>query len=150
MKDPKKSNVILLAEDDEDDYFFTKDALRESRLPYELLRVKDGEELMAYLLRQGSYRNAQESPRPGIVLLDLNMPKKDGRVALKEIKSNPKLCQIPVVVLATSQVEGDVASSYDLGANSFIRKRTSLVEFIHALQVLNEYWFGVVELPRSP
>ncbi len=150
MKNPKRPPVILLAEDDQEDYIFTKDALRETRLPHELQRVKDGEELMAYLLRQGSYGNPRQAPRPEIVLLDLNMPKKDGRVALKEIKLNPDLCQIPVVVLTTSQANEDIARSYDLGANSVIRKRGSFGELVQALNIFEEYWFGVVELPHTP
>lgn len=142
-----KPIVILLAEDDEDDYLLIKDALKESRLVNDIYWVKDGEELMDYLLRQGEYEDARKSPRPYLILLDLNMPKKDGREALKEIKAHPALRHIPVVILTTSKSEEDILRSYDLGVNSYIRKPVQFNEFVETVKTLGKYWFEIVELP---
>src|SRR5579859_6477247 len=109
--------TILIADDDADDRLMINDALQESRLANDLRFVKDGEELMAYLQRTGVYKDLEKSPRPGIILLDLNMPKKDGREALKEIKADPKIRGIPIVVLTTSRAEEDVYRTYDLGVS---------------------------------
>ncbi|MGZ3706405.1 MAG: response regulator, partial [Bdellovibrionota bacterium] len=110
---------ILVADDDADDRLMIRDALTENRLANGLNFVTDGEELMDYLLRKGKYSDPTNSPRPGLILLDLNMPRKDGREALKEIKANPNLRGIPVVVLTTSKAEEDVYRTYNLGVNSF-------------------------------
>ena len=115
--------IILLADDDEEDRMLTRDALHESRLANQLRFVENGEELMDYLKRRGAWSDPSSSPRPGLILLDLNMPKKDGREALKEIKADPDLRRIPIVVLTTSKEEEDIYRTYDLGANSFITKR---------------------------
>jgi len=139
--------TILLAEDDEDDYLLTIDALRAACLINDLHWVKDGEELMDYLLRRGSFRDLRTSPRPGLILLDLNMPRKGGREALEEIKSNPDLRRIPVVILTTSKAEEDIIRSYDLGVNSFIKKPVSFHQFVEAIKVLGQYWLEIVELP---
>lgn len=147
MAAAKKPVVILLAEDDDDDYLLTKEAFEESHLLNQLIRVKDGEELMDYLLRRGVFQNPDHSPWPKIILLDLNMPKKDGREALKEIKSNAVLRRIPVVVLTTSKVEEGIILSYNLGVNSFIRKPVSFQQFVEVTKVFKQYWFEVVELP---
>ncbi len=149
LNKPKKPALILYAEDDEDDFLLVKDAFQESGLDTELRHVKDGEELMDYLLHQGSYQNLEESPRPMVILLDLNMPKKDGREALKEIKSNPQLRRIPVVVLTTSRAEEDVLQTYDLGVNSFIRKPIHFDRFVEIVKTLNKYWLDIVILPNS-
>ena len=141
--------TILVAEGDDDDFMLLREAFEESRLANELTRVKDGEELMDYLLRQGDYAVGREAVRPSIVLLDLNMPRKDGREALKEIKSNPHLRSIPVVVLTTSQAEEDILSTYEFGGNSFIRKPVSFVAFIETIRTLTEYWFEIVSLPEA-
>ena len=141
--------VILLAEDDEDDYVLTRDAFQDSRLINEMHWVKDGEQLMEYLLHQGAYANAHDAPRPGIILLDLNMPKRDGREALQEIKSHPELRRIPVVVLTTSKAEEDILRTYDLGANSFIRKPVRFEQFVENIKILRQYWLEVVELPNG-
>jgi CheY-like chemotaxis protein len=145
----KKGNpiVILLAEDDEDDYILIRDAFVESRVINDLLWVKDGEEMMDYLLHRGQFEDANKSPIPGLILLDLNMPKKDGREALEEIKANNRLRHIPVVVLTTSKAEEDILHSYDIGANSFIRKPVNFNQFVEMIRLLGKYWFEIVELP---
>jgi two-component system response regulator len=138
---------ILLAEDDDDDFYLTEHALKENRLRNEISRVKDGEELMRYLRHEGEFQ-AHGGPRePSLILLDLNMPKMDGREALREIKSDPKLRHIPVVVLTTSQAEEDVVRSYQLGVNSFITKPVTFHGLVEAMKALGRYWFEVVELP---
>lgn len=143
----KKPVVILMAEDDEDDYLLTKDAFRESHLLNDLRRVVDGEELMDYLLRRRQYENPEDSPRPTLILLDLNMPRKDGRKALQEIKSDPNLCDIPVIVLTTSQTHEDILRSYQLGVNSFIRKPATFEQLVTIMKDFKRYWFEIVELP---
>ena len=139
--------VILMADDDADDRMLTKDALEESRVLNELRFVEDGEELMEYLTRKGKYANADDSPRPGLILLDLNMPKKDGREALKEIKSDPNLRRIPVVIMTTSKAEEDIFRSYDFGASSFITKPVTFDRLVELMRTLGEYWVEFVELP---
>jgi CheY-like chemotaxis protein len=137
---------ILLAEDDDDDFFLTQKALRQNRLLNEVKRVKDGEELLEYLRRQGAFSKS-ETPQPSLILLDLNMPRKDGREALREIKSDPKLRHIPVVVLTASRAEEDVVRSYEYGVNSFITKPVTFQGLVDAMKALGRYWFEVVELP---
>ncbi len=138
---------ILMADDDEDDRQLAMEALHESKLVNELRFVKDGEELMDYLHHRGQYADPASSPRPGIVLLDLNMPRKDGREALKEIKSDPELRRIPVVILTTSDTEEDIIRSYDLGVNSFIKKPVTFNGMVEIMRALGKYWFQIVELP---
>jgi CheY-like chemotaxis protein len=138
---------ILLADDDEDDRFLTTDALKSSKLVNSIRTVKDGEELMDYLLRRGAYAAPASAPRPGIILLDLNMPRKDGREALQEIKAHPALRSIPVIVLTTSETEEDIVRSYNLGVNSFISKPVTFEGLVAALKVATEYWFQIVRLP---
>ncbi|HET7184334.1 MAG TPA: response regulator [Terriglobales bacterium] len=138
---------ILLAEDDDDDFYLTDRALKENRLRNEISRVKDGEELMEYLRHEGKFAGSNGFPAPSLILLDLNMPRKDGREALKEIKSDPKLRHIPVVVLTTSRAEEDVVRSYQLGVNSFITKPVTFLGLVEAMKALGEYWFEVVVLP---
>ena len=144
----KKSAVILMAEDDDDDFMLTKDAFEESRLLNKVIRVKDGVELMDYLFHRESYKSEKDSPRPSLILLDLNMPRKDGREALKEIKADAGLSSIPVIVLTTSKAEEDMLASYQSGVNSYIRKPVSFDEFVNVLKVFRKYWFEVVELPE--
>lgn len=139
--------IILMADDDADDRMLTRDALEESRVLNELRFVEDGEELMEYLTRKGKYSNAEDSPRPGLILLDLNMPKKDGREALKEIKSDPNLRRIPVVIMTTSKAEEDIFRSYDFGASSFITKPVTFDRLVELMRTLGEYWVEFVELP---
>lgn len=142
-----KSIVILMADDDADDRLLAKDALTECRLANDLYFVENGEELLDYLKRRGKYTQMTDSPRPGLILLDLNMPKKDGREALKEIKADPELRKIPVVVLTTSKADTDIGSIYELGANSFISKPVSFDSLVEVMKVLGRYWFEIVELP---
>lgn len=141
--------TILLADDDSDDRILAQQALEESRLANDLRFVEDGEELMEYLFRRGRYADPSTSPRPGLILLDLNMPRKDGREALREIKANESLRQIPIVVLTTSKAEEDIYRSYDLGVNSFITKPVSFEGLVDVMKVLNKYWFEIVELPKD-
>lgn len=148
MLDNHKPITILMADDDPDDRMLTRDALEESRLLNEFETVEDGEDLMDYLLHRGKFSGEQERPRPGLILLDLNMPRKDGREALKEIKSHPELRSIPVVVMTTSKAEEDILSTYDLGVNSFITKPVTFEGLVDVLKVIGRYWFGVVELPK--
>jgi CheY-like chemotaxis protein len=148
MNNGRRPITILLADDDEDDRKLAQDALVESRLANDLHTVEDGEELMDYLLRRGKYAALADSPRPGLILLDLNMPKKDGREALREIKADPSLRHIPVVVLTTSKAEEDIYRTYDLGANSFITKPVMFESFVKVMRELGTYWFEIVELPR--
>lgn len=148
-KQTKESVLILVADDDEDDRMFTKEAFEENHLLNDIRFVNDGVELMDYLKRRAKYANPADSPRPGIILLDLNMPKMDGREALKEIKSDPALKTIPVVVLTTSKTEKDVLQTYDLGVNCFITKPVTFSSFIEVTRTLGHYWFDIVKLPNS-
>lgn len=149
MKGHQKTIIILMADDDEDDCLLAREALAASLLPIELRFVTDGEELMDYLYRRGKYAKEEKSPRPGLILLDLNMPKKDGREALQEIKEEPSLRQIPVVVMTTSKAQDDIYSIYDLGANSFITKPVTFSSLVEVMKTLGKYWFEIVELPRE-
>ena len=142
-----KPITILMADDDPDDQLLTKDAFEECKLANDLRFVNDGEELMDYLCRKGDFKNPEDSPRPGLILLDLNMPRKDGREALGEIKSDPDLRRIPVVVLTTSKAEEDILKSYDLGVNSFIVKPVSFEGLLEVVKALGKYWIQIVELP---
>ncbi|MFL6235791.1 MAG: response regulator [Thermoanaerobaculia bacterium] len=147
MKPQGKRMTILLAEDDADDRLLVKEALAEGRVLNELRSVEDGEELLDYLRRRGRYADPETSPRPGLVLLDLNMPRKDGREALREIKGDPDLKRIPVVVMTTSKAEEDILSSYDLGASSYITKPVTFERLVELMKVLGRYWIEFVELP---
>jgi CheY-like chemotaxis protein len=149
MSPDRRAITILLADDDEEDLLMTQEALQQSRLGNDLRFAPDGEELMDYLLRRGRYTDPADSPTPGLILLDLNMPKKDGREALAEIKSNPQLRKIPVIVLTTSSAEEDIFRSYDLGVSSFITKPVTFEGLAAAMKVLTEYWFEIVELPNG-
>ncbi len=150
MKNLGRPITILVAEDDPDDRMLMREALEESRLANNLEFVEDGEELLDYLRRQGKYSGQDKAPRPGLILLDLNMPKKDGREALKEIKASPELRSIPIVVLTTSKAEKDILKSYDLGVSSFITKPVTFDALIDVTKTLGKYWFEIVELPPEP
>jgi CheY-like chemotaxis protein len=141
-----KPITILMADDDADDRMLTRDAMQESRLGNCIRFVEDGQELMDYLKRTDKYAT-EDAPRPGLILLDLNMPRKDGRQALQEIKSDPELRRIPVVVLTTSKTEEDILRTYDLGANSFITKPVTFERLVEIIRTLGTYWFNIVELP---
>ena len=145
---PKHEPItLLLAEDDPDDVLLIRDALTENRLANDLHHVEDGEELMDYLKRRGRFEDPATSPRPGLILLDLNMPRKDGREALAEIKQDADLRRIPVVALTTSRAEEDIVRSYDLGVSSFVTKPVTFSDFVDAMRTLGVYWFQLVELP---
>ncbi len=139
--------TILLADDDEDDRLMAREALEESHLLNPLEMVEDGEQLLAYLRREGDYAHLANEPLPGLVLLDLNMPRMDGREALKAIKSDPQLCHIPIVVLTTSKAEEDIFRTYNLGVNSFISKPVSFHGLVELMKNLGKYWFEIVTLP---
>ena len=149
MMNNKKPITVLLAEDDADDRLTVREAFVEARLLNDMRYVVDGQDLMDYLLHEGKYTAPGAAPRPGIILLDFNMPKKDGREALREIKAHPDLRRIPVVVLTTSKAEEDVFRSYDLGASSFITKPVTFSSMVETIKVLGEYWFEIVELPKN-
>tara|TARA_R110001583_G_scaffold40798_4_gene130226 strand:+ start:6648 stop:7106 length:459 start_codon:yes stop_codon:yes gene_type:complete len=141
--------VILMADDDEDDRLLARDALTESRVINELHFVEDGVELLEYLTYQGKYQDKSSAPKPGLILLDLNMPRKDGRQALKEIKANPQLKCIPVVILTTSKQEEDMIKGYELGAASYITKPVNFEGLVDLMKALGKYWIEFVELPSQ-
>jgi CheY-like chemotaxis protein len=143
------SIVILVADDDAEDRMLVKDALEESRLANHVNFVEDGEELMDYLRNQGKYTDKTLYPSPGLILLDLNMPRKDGREAVKEIKADPNLRIIPIVVLTTSKAEEDIIKTYDLGVSSFITKPVTFSSMVDIMKTLGKYWFEIVELPHK-
>ena len=146
-----KQCLILMADDDADDRLLVKDALgeceAEAKVAEQLRFVNDGEDLMDYLLRRGKYSDPAASPQPDLILLDLNMPRKDGREALREIRAQKELRDIPVVVFTTSRAETDIKLVYGLGANSFVTKPAAFDSLVHTLSVLSRYWLGIVELP---
>lgn len=141
--------AILVADDDADDRLMTRDAFQESHLNNPVFFVEDGVALMDYLLRRGKFANPTDSPRPGIILLDLNMPKMDGREALREIKAHSELKRIPVIVLTTSKAEEDVLRTYDLGANAFISKPVTFNSLVAVMKDLGRYWLEIVTLPME-
>jgi CheY-like chemotaxis protein len=144
----RKEVPILLADDDEEDRDFTREALRGAGVANDMRFVVDGQDLMDYLKREGNYADSSvDAPRPGVILLDLNMPKKDGREALAEIKTDEDLRTIPVVALTTSSDEQDVIHTYALGVNSFITKPVTFAGLVEAMRTLQQYWFQLVELP---
>lgn len=138
-----------MADDDADDRNMAREAMAELRLRNELHFVENGEELLDYLNHRGQFAGDDRSPRPGLILLDLNMPKVDGREALMAIKADPALRQIPVVVLTTSKAEEDIFRSYDLGASSFIKKPITFDGLVSVLRELRRYWLQLVELPAA-
>jgi CheY-like chemotaxis protein len=147
--DSMQGVTILLADDDEEDRSMTISALRERRVANEIRCVSDGAELSDYLFHRGAYANAADAPTPGMILLDLNMPKKDGREVLAEIKADADLRSIPVVVLTTSKAEEDIARTYDLGVNSFITKPVTFDGLVEAMDAFSRYWLEIVELPNA-
>jgi CheY-like chemotaxis protein len=145
---PRNAVTILMADDDEEDCELTRDALQDARLANEMRFVYDGQELLDYLRREGTYADPSvDAPRPGVILLDLNMPKKDGREALGEIKRDESLHRIPIVVLTTSKDEEDVLRTYDLGVNSFITKPVTFAGLVEVMRTWTRYWLEIVELP---
>ena len=143
--------TILLCADDEDDRMLTIQALEEAHVSNVVETVEDGEQLLDYLYQRGIYAGENgTAPRPGLILLDLNMPKMDGREALKVIKGDKTLRDIPVVVLTTSRADQDILRSYELGVNSFISKPVTFSGLVEAMNVLGRYWLEIVELPPQP
>jgi CheY-like chemotaxis protein len=136
-----------MADDDADDRMMAKEAFEESRIVNDLRFVEDGVELLDYLKRRGGYADPAGSPRPGLILLDLNMPKKDGREALQEIKADPALKAIRVVILTTSKAEQDILRTYDLSAASYITKPVTFEGLVEVIKTLGKYWLEIVELP---
>ncbi len=147
MPDHGRPIVILLADDDEEDRMLAADALAESRVVNDFRFVQDGDELLDYLYHRGQYAHSATSPTPGLILLDLNMPRKDGREALREIKADPDLRRIPIIVLTTSKAEEDIYRTYDLGANSFITKPVHFNALVEVMKEIGRYWIEIVELP---
>ncbi len=140
--------TILVCDDDEDDRALTQQALENAHISNRIQFVEDGEQLLDYLYQRGPFGGETgKAPRPGLILLDLNMPKLDGREALKTIKDDPSLRDIPVVVLSTSRLDEDIARSYQLGVNSFITKPVTFSGLVDAMNVLGRYWLEIVELP---
>lgn len=143
--------TILICDDDEEDRRLTQQALEQAHVSNAVEAVEDGEQLLDYLYQRGAYAGETgAAPRPGLILLDLNMPKMDGREVLKIIKGDPKLRDIPVVVLTTSRFDQDVHKSYELGVNSFITKPVTFTGLVEAMNVLGRYWLEIVELPPTP
>lgn len=149
--EPNRDKItILMADDDPDDRMLLEDAWGETDLQPELRFVGDGEELLDYLRRRGPFAGAAAAPEPALILLDLNMPKKDGREVLAELKADRQLRHIPVVVLSTSRADEDIARSYALGVSGFITKPSSFAELVRVVRALQAYWLDVVQLPRRP
>ncbi len=143
-----KPITILVVDDDPDDRMLIEDAFIESKLQNERRYVNDGVELIEYLQHKGEFSDPEKAPRPGVILLDLNMPRMDGREALAAIKADPYHRQIPVIVLTTSKAEEDILRSYNLGVNSFISKPVTFDGLVDVVNVLGSYWLQIVELPR--
>lgn len=144
-----QSITILMADDDEEDRMLTRKAFELNRVGNELRFVEDGEDLLDYLYQRGKYEGGAGAPRPGLILLDLNMPRLDGREALEVIKRDPALRRIPVVVMTTSEADQDIARSYDLGANSYVTKPVTFESLAQVIKALDQYWFEIVALPEG-
>jgi CheY-like chemotaxis protein len=149
MPNSKRPITILMADDDADDRQMTKEAFEEARLANDLRFVEDGVELLDYLNRRGKYADPADSPRPSLILLDLNMPRKDGREALRELKADPRFRPIRVVILTTSKAEEDIARTYDLTATSYIAKPVTFESLVDVVRALGKYWLEIVELPHN-
>ena len=148
MPNPKPI-TILMADDDPDDRQLTREAFEEAKLANDLRFVEDGVELLDYLHRRGKYADPASSPKPGLILLDLNMPRKDGREALEEIKRDPRLRAIRVVILTTSKAEEDILRTYNLSAASYITKPVTFESLVDVVKTLGKYWLEIVELPEN-
>lgn len=148
MTPPQMLNAIdvLLVDDDPGDTLMIREAFEHNKVRNELASVADGVQAMQYLRREGEYANA---PRPDLILLDLNLPRKDGREVLAEIKSDPKLSTIPVVVLTTSHAEEDILRSYQLHANAYVTKPVDFERFIEVVRQIDEFFLTVVKLPHQ-
>lgn len=145
----KTASQILVVEDNNEDFVTITRAFKEVKMANPLARCVDGEQALAYLFRRGKFANAEVSPRPTMILLDLNLPGTDGREVLKQIKADPSLKLIPVIILTTSSDERDIERCYEEGANSYMQKPVSFDKFVEALKRLRDYWFEMVLLPKS-
>ncbi len=145
-KDPNVPVEILLVEDNPADARLTQEALREGKILHHLHHVTDGVEALAFLRRQGRYA---EAPKPDLIFLDLNMPRKDGREVLTENKGDPELRTIPVIIMTSSQAEQDIVRAYDLHANCYVTKPVDLDQFLDVVRAVQDFWLTVVKLPRS-
>jgi CheY-like chemotaxis protein len=148
MNPTPKPITLLMADDDPGDRLLAEEALKDARLLNDFRFVENGEELMDYLHARGKFAPPAQAPRPGLILLDLNMPRKDGRTVLKEIKNHPDLRLIPIAVLTSSEDDADVYRSYDLGVSSYIVKPVTLEAILDTLQTLEKHWIQIVELPQ--
>ncbi len=147
MKLQPQMMIVLMAEDDADDRLMVEEAWNEVQSPHDLRFVEDGEELLDYLHHRGSYHDSKKSPRPSLILLDLNMPKVDGWQAVKFIKTDPELKRIPVVIVSTSGEYDDVVQAYDLGVNGYITKSLTFDGVVETIKALNDYWLSITTLP---
>jgi two-component system response regulator len=149
MRERARPITILMADDDPDDRELTRKAFEESHLANDIRFVENGEELLDYLNRRGQYADPARSPRPGLILLDLNMPRMDGREALKEIRSDPRFRTIRVVIMTTSKAEEDIVRSYHLSAASYITKPVTFEGLVEVVRTLGKYWLEIVELAED-
>jgi CheY-like chemotaxis protein len=149
MNKEKKPLLILMADDDDEDFMLLSEAFDEAKLNGRIFRVKDGEELLDYLLYRGRFEDPETSPRPVIILLDLNMPRMDGMRTLAELRTHGILHRIPIIVLTASEAEDDIASSYELGAHSYIIKPVEFKTMVRMLRDFGRYWFDTVRLPST-
>jgi CheY-like chemotaxis protein len=149
MNDLRSTKIVLMADDDPDDFYLVKEAWEKTGIPLELRPVSDGSELMDYLNRCGKYADLPPASDPCLILLDLNMPRKDGREVLAELKAHESFKLIPVVVLTTSAEETDIISCYSLGASSYLMKPNSFNALVDIMSTLGKYWLETVELPLS-
>ncbi len=147
MQRARSTAPILMAEDDPDDRLLAEEAWQEARIDNPLEFVENGEELLAYLRREGTFAGRDPAPQPALILLDLNMPRMNGRQVLEELKADPTLRHIPVVVLTTSTAEEDILRSYDLGVSSFVAKPVTFDALVKVLRAIGTYWLEIVELP---
>jgi two-component system, response regulator len=144
-----KPITILMADDDPDDRQLTREAFAEAKLANDLRFVEDGVELLDYMFRRGKYADPQTSPRPGIILLDLNMPRKDGREALQKLKADPRFRSLRIIILTTSKAEEDILRTYNLSAASYITKPVTFEGLVDVIRTLGKYWLEIVELPEN-
>ena len=146
MNPSRRAPVILMADDDADDRLLVKEALEECGVEHELHFAEDGLDLLDYLTHRGDHQDRQRAPRPQLILLDLNMPLKDGREVLQDIRADEAMRSIPVVVFTTSKADTDIRQMYDLGANSFITKPAAFADLVDMMRKVADYWFGVVHI----
>lgn len=146
--DNESKHVILIVEDSDEDFYTTKRAFNKSNVANKIYRCSDGDEALRYLKQTDEFQELKNAPIPNIILLDLNLPKKNGRELLKIIKKDPKLMRIPIVILTTSLDTSDVDECYGLGANSYIKKPVDLDKFMNSIKLLEDYWFEIVVLPK--